>query len=48
MSRKVSVWTRTARVEHALQRAEVFALAQRLATELGISADELLAGGQAL
>jgi len=43
-----SAWRRTQRLAVMRQRTEVFALAQRLAPELGMSAEDLLAEARAL
>ncbi len=43
MKGRPTAWRRAQRLETVQQRAEVFALAQRLAPKLGISAEELLA-----
>lgn len=43
-----SVWRRTQRLAVVRQRADVFALAQHLAAELGITAEDLLAEARAL
>ncbi len=43
MRGRPSVWLRTRRLKTVQLRAEVFALAQRLAPELGITTEDLLA-----
>ncbi len=48
MSGQLRVGRRTRRLETVRQRAEVFALARRLAAELGITAEEFLAEARTL